>query len=619
LPLPIPLSGKTSGKEHCGFEYQYAIADHQGNTRVVFSSVTPAPESSEVGFQTASADFDRDDVLISHQDVMNHTPTGSESQLLTGGYNSQVGATRSFRVYPGDKVKAEVFAKYRNLSSNTSNLLQFATALTTAFGLSPGGSGEAYNEYQSMNSFGVIAADSDREEDDDASPKGFITILLFDKHRNFVDAAWDQIDDDYDQTGIVTNDPFDHLEKELTVTEEGYVYIFVSNENASQVDIHFDDLKVTHTKTNVIQYNEYYPFGLQASTSWTRENNKNDYLYNESSQLNTTSGWYDLPFRNYDAALGRFMQVDPLAALDNSTSPFAYGGNNPVVFNDPSGLLKATSGQLARFINRALSGNGGRWSDSDERPTYYGSDAEGFSAGVAYMDQYAMWGGGGRAFANSFEYASLSYGLLSSSPTSMMASLTTGPGNSISQLTSIIGDPFGTDMLAQQGAFLVTDPAKAYEYMWNNSFRDGKAWRENLGFLVEGGVIVLPTEGPRYQQLVKMKDSFYGTNNSQMSRSDYIPYTYRNGTRYVYLDGKEYKVLAGVHTHPEGGTASASIGYDTGDEGWMRKTKVSTLFIIGSDQVGRARIIDGALNQGIIGTQNALFIGGINLHSLILK
>jgi RHS repeat-associated protein len=125
---------------------------------------------------------------------------------------------------------------------------------------------------------------------------------------------------------------------EKTVVEEGYAYIFVSNENPTQVDIHFDDLKVVHKKTNVIQYNEYYPFGLSTSASWTRENNSNNYLYNAGSEMNASSGWYDLPFRNYDAALGRFMQVDPLAVLDHSASPFVYGANNPVFFNDPMGL-----------------------------------------------------------------------------------------------------------------------------------------------------------------------------------------------------------------------------------------------------------------------------------------
>jgi RHS repeat-associated protein len=103
--------------------------------------------------------------------------------------------------------------------------------------------------------------------------------------------------------------------------------------------VNFDDFKVTHTKTNVIQYNEYYPFGLQASTSWTRENNKNDFLYNAGSELNVTSGWYDLFFRNYDPALGRFMQVDPMATSEIAT--YQYAGNNPVVFNDPIGASRA--------------------------------------------------------------------------------------------------------------------------------------------------------------------------------------------------------------------------------------------------------------------------------------
>ena len=49
-------------------------------------------------------------------------------------------------------------------------------------------------------------------------------------------------------------------------------------------------------------------------------------------------------FRGYDATLGRFMQVDPLAVVDNSTSPFAFAGNNPVLFNDPLGLLVSVMG-----------------------------------------------------------------------------------------------------------------------------------------------------------------------------------------------------------------------------------------------------------------------------------
>jgi hypothetical protein len=58
------------------------------------------------------------------------------------------------------------------------------------------------------------------------------------------------------------------------------MFVYVSNDNATQVEVYFDDVSVTHTPTNIIQYNEYYPFGLQANTSWTRENTTdNQFLY----------------------------------------------------------------------------------------------------------------------------------------------------------------------------------------------------------------------------------------------------------------------------------------------------------------------------------------------------
>ena len=39
----------------------------------------------------------------------------------------------------------------------------------------------------------------------------------------------------------------------------------------------------------------------------------------------------------YDAALGRFLQVDPLAHRSGGHSPYNYAFNDPVLFNDPMG------------------------------------------------------------------------------------------------------------------------------------------------------------------------------------------------------------------------------------------------------------------------------------------
>ena len=47
---------------------------------------------------------------------------------------------------------------------------------------------------------------------------------------------------------------------------------------------------------------------------------------------------YETPFRSYDAQLGRFWQVEPLADIYCGISMYQFGYNNPVSFNDPSGL-----------------------------------------------------------------------------------------------------------------------------------------------------------------------------------------------------------------------------------------------------------------------------------------
>jgi RHS repeat-associated protein len=95
---------------------------------------------------------------------------------------------------------------------------------------------------------------------------------------------------------------------------------------------------MTHTKGNVIQYNEYYPFGLQTANSWTRENNTgNNFLGNGGTELNATSNLYDLHYRNYDPTLGRMTQVDPLADNYGSISTYNFAFNDPVYYNDPLG------------------------------------------------------------------------------------------------------------------------------------------------------------------------------------------------------------------------------------------------------------------------------------------
>ena len=119
-----------------------------------------------------------------------------------------------------------------------------------------------------------------------------MNLLVFDKHYNFTDYAGDQINGG-SQPNTTTKAAHDLMTMEYVVKEEGYIFAYVSNEIETAVEVYFDDVVITHTKSNVIQYNEYYPFGLQTSSSWTRDNTlDNNYLYNAGSELNDNTGWY---------------------------------------------------------------------------------------------------------------------------------------------------------------------------------------------------------------------------------------------------------------------------------------------------------------------------------------
>ena len=73
--------------------------------------------------------------------------------------------------------------------------------------------------------------------------------------------------------------------------------------------------------------------------NWNGAAGNNKYQYNEK-ELNDDFGldWLDYGARFYDASVGRFWTIDPLAEADAHQTPYAYANNNPVSNIDVEGL-----------------------------------------------------------------------------------------------------------------------------------------------------------------------------------------------------------------------------------------------------------------------------------------
>ncbi|KXB46402.1 RHS repeat-associated core domain protein [Bacteroidales bacterium KA00344] len=90
-----------------------------------------------------------------------------------------------------------------------------------------------------------------------------------------------------------------------------------------------DNRVVVNANGTVEQVNHYYPFGGLFGENIGDD--KQPYKYN-GKELDRMHGldWYDYGARHYDAALGRWMCVDPLTEKYYDVSPYAYIENNPV-------------------------------------------------------------------------------------------------------------------------------------------------------------------------------------------------------------------------------------------------------------------------------------------------
>ncbi|SCW74419.1 DUF6443 domain-containing protein [Mucilaginibacter sp. NFR10] len=175
---------------------------------------------------------------------------------------------------------------------------------------------------------------------------------------------------------------------------------FTIADQQGNVRIAFDNTGTGGTaKTR--QENSYYAFGMiMPGSTVATPGNPNKNLYNGGSEWQNDYGnlpdYYQTFYRNYDAALGRWIGVDPKGESAESMTGYQYAGNNPAMMNDPmgdlfeatDGIAKQLSGHEIENMNLWLNSGGMQGGLLDNVPTVGGvSTAGGGKNGVSvYID-----------------------------------------------------------------------------------------------------------------------------------------------------------------------------------------------------------------------------------------
>lgn len=345
----------------------YFIKDHLGNVRMTLTEETKVVERmlatlENVRLADENLYFDHLVPKVKPPGFDNQGPYNeglpNENVFISDGNTPMPGMGILLKVTAGDKLKTGVFAHYNDIElgglgeapTPQSIAQQLIIALNTSYANMLGQEGLGLiNASTNANLTGITSFlnSQNSENPNNDGVKAHLNWMMLDgeslqlipENSGFVQVPG--IDVDLGKVLLQANEGED-----IEITRNGYIYIYVNNRGT--VPVAFDDLFVIKTKSALLEETHYYPFGLSMSgisskAASTLENKRkfNDGTELQSKEFSDGSGleWYATDFRSYDHQIGRLWQIDPLAEITDGISPYAYCSNNPILLNDPTGLL----------------------------------------------------------------------------------------------------------------------------------------------------------------------------------------------------------------------------------------------------------------------------------------
>lgn len=345
----------------------YEISDHLGNVRGVIGNpetlvyvatledndqaAITNPRVQEIAYFKNLWDVEEDEhPFANHTLPSQHVPAPTytaymnwiDGQSENGPETKSVGPAIGLKVEPGDVIDMETYVKYEKKQegySRSSLGAVMASILGNNFVGTAAGIDVITKATQVFQDgltplLGTVIGNGN---EGNTLPHAYLYYILFDRNFDLITAGWDRVPFNGEGGFDPQNEAFSTHGKltipTVTITEPGYIYVFVANESEN-TKVWFDDVKVTHQRSTIVAGADYYPFGLVMED---RKITREDYRYGYQGQFSEEdkeTGWNEFELRMYNARIGRWMSPDPYGQY---ASPYIAMGNNPVLMVDPDG------------------------------------------------------------------------------------------------------------------------------------------------------------------------------------------------------------------------------------------------------------------------------------------
>lgn len=337
------------------YVYDYFIADHIGNTRMVlteesgkstYAATMETAQSAKENALFANINVCRAAKPVGYPADPTTNPNDYVAKLNATAGSQKIGPSLVLRVMSGDTIQLGSKAFYKSAAASTSGttvanmlaaLLQaFASGSGPSDGTHGNGTGAGSPIVSNFSSANYQAIrDKDPSQNVATLPKAYLAYVLFDEQMNMVDenSGVRQVQGSPDQLQTLATSP-------IVIKKTGFLYVYTTNESIQ--DVYFDNIVVAHNPGPLLEETHYYPFGLTmagiSSKALKNPYVKNNFNYNGIEQTDELGlNQYDAYFRTLDPQIGRWNQMDPAAEKYPGLSPYNSNFNNPISIFDPLG------------------------------------------------------------------------------------------------------------------------------------------------------------------------------------------------------------------------------------------------------------------------------------------